>query len=84
MAARVTGATHPIPVLTSMGWEVPSSGECALYATVCSGAALDEFCSLLLFARFGSADALLDVIGRVRLDAYVNDEHVYTRNNPSD
>ncbi|POR37004.1 Uncharacterized protein TPAR_02794 [Tolypocladium paradoxum] len=84
MAARIAGATHPVPVLTSMGWGVPSSGECALYATVSSSAVLDEFCSLLLSARFGSADALLDVIGRVRLDAYVDDEHIRTRSNPSD
>ena len=83
MAAKVAGATHPIPVLASMGWEVPSSGECALYATVCSAAALDEFCSLLLSARFGSADVLLDVIGRVQLDAYVDDKYVRTCQNPS-
>ena len=84
MAARVAGVTHPIPLLASMGWEVPSSGECALYAMVCSVVALDEFFSLLLSARFGSADALLDIIGRVQLDAYIDDEHVRTRSNPSD
>jgi hypothetical protein len=83
MADRVAGATHPIPVLASMGWDVPSSGECALYATVCSAIALDEFFSLLLSARFGSADVLLDIIGRVQLDEYVNDEQVRTRKNPS-
>ena len=48
MATTVSGATHPVPVLTSMGWKIPSSGECALYTTVCSAVALDEFCSLLL------------------------------------
>jgi hypothetical protein len=84
MAATVASATHPVPVLTSMGWEIPPSGECALYTTVCSAAALDEFCSLLLSARFGSADVLLDVIGRVQLDAYVNDEQVRTCKTPSD
>lgn len=84
MAATVAGTTHPIPVLTSMGWEIPSSGECALYTTVCSVAALDEFCSSLLSASFGSADELLDVIGRVQLDAYINDEQVRTCRNPSD
>jgi hypothetical protein len=68
MAARVAGVTHPIPLLASMGWEVPSSGECALYAMMCIVVALDEFFSLLLSARFGSADALLDIIGRVQLD----------------
>ncbi|OIW32948.1 hypothetical protein CONLIGDRAFT_676771 [Coniochaeta ligniaria NRRL 30616] len=84
MAARISGATHPIPVLASVGWEVPSSGECALYSTVSSTAALEEFCSLLLSARFGSADILLDMVGRVRLDDYINDGHVRTRTNPSD
>jgi hypothetical protein len=84
MADRVASLTHPIPVLASLGWEIPSSGECALYATVCSAAALDEFCSMLLSARFGSADALLNVVGRVRLDSYINDRHVRTRSNPSD
>jgi hypothetical protein len=83
MADRVASLTHPIPVLASLGWEIPSSGECALYATVCSAAALNEFCSMLLSARFGSADALLDVVGRVRLDSYINDRHVRTRSNPS-
>jgi hypothetical protein len=67
MVAKVACVTHPIPVLASMGWDVPSSGECALYATVCSVEALDKFCSLLLSARFGSADALLDIVGRVQI-----------------
>lgn len=66
-----------------MGWEIPLSGECALYTTVCSVAVLDEFCSLLLFARFGSADALLDIIGCVQLDAYINNKHTRTRRKPS-
>lgn len=55
MAARVAGATHPIPVLASMGWEVPSSGECAL----------------------------LDVIGRVRVDVYIDNKHARTHKKPS-
>ncbi|KAK4236843.1 hypothetical protein C8A03DRAFT_35227 [Achaetomium macrosporum] len=84
MAARVAGVTHPIPVLTSVGWEVPSAGEVALHATVSSSAALDEFCSLLLSARFGSADALLDVIGRISHDSYINDEHILRCKDPSD
>jgi hypothetical protein len=54
------------------------------HRTVCSAAALDEFFSLLLSARFGSADALLDILARVRLDVYIDYEHVRTRNNPSD
>ena len=84
MTSRVAGAAHPIPVLASMNWEVPSSGECALYATVCSAVVLEEFCSLLLSARFGSADTLLDVLGRVRLDEYIDEEYVRTCTNPSD
>jgi hypothetical protein len=84
MASRVSSSLHPIPVLLSMGWRIPSSGECALYVTVCTVEALDEFCSLLMSARFGSADALLDVVGRVRLDAYINDEHFRLFRTPSD
>ncbi len=80
----LTANTHPIPVLASMGWKIPSSGKCTLFAIVSSATALDEFCSLLLSARFGSADALLDIIGRVNFDSVVNDVHVRTRNNPSD
>jgi hypothetical protein len=71
-------------VLASTGWEAPSSGECALYAMVCSVAALDDFCSLLLSARLGLADALLDIIGRVKVDAFINDNFVRTCNDPSD
>ncbi|KAL8387083.1 hypothetical protein RB595_010170 [Gaeumannomyces hyphopodioides] len=84
LAARVSGVSHPIPVLTSVGWEVPSEGEVALHATVSSTMALDEFCSLLLSARFGAADSLLDIVGRIRQDEYVNDEQVRTCSNPSD
>lgn len=84
MAERVSCLTHPIPVLATLGWNIPSSGEGALYASVCSTAALDEFCSMLLSARFGSLDALLDIAGRVRLDKYINDEHVRNCKNPSD
>jgi hypothetical protein len=84
MASKVAVTKHPIPVLASMGWEVPSSGECALYAEVCTSEALEEFCSLLLSARFGSVDALLDILGRVHLDAHIDDEHVRTCKNPSD
>lgn len=84
LASKVSALEHPIPVLASIGWEVPSSGECVLYITVCSSDALEEFCSLLLSARFGSADALLDIIGKVDLDRYIHDEHVRTCNDPSD
>ncbi|KAF2659185.1 hypothetical protein K491DRAFT_217121 [Lophiostoma macrostomum CBS 122681] len=84
MAERVSCLTHPIPVLATLGWSIPSSGEGALHASVCSTAALDEFCSMLLSARFGSSDALLDIAGRVRLDKYINDEHVRNCKNPSD
>jgi hypothetical protein len=84
LSTKIDGATHPIPVLASMGWQVPSSGECALYATACTTELLEEFCSLLLSARFGSTDALLDVLGQVDRDAYINDEHVRTCRKPSD
>lgn len=84
MATRVQGSAHPIPVMASMGWSIPSSGECGLYTTVCSTDALEEFCSLLLSARFGSADAFLDILGKVDIDSYVNSEHVRTCMNPSD
>ncbi|KAM0554019.1 hypothetical protein ACHAPJ_007094 [Fusarium lateritium] len=84
MATRVQGSAHPIPVMTSMGWSIPSSGECGLYATVCGTDALEEFCSLLLSVRFGTADACLDILGKLDLDSYVNDRHIQTRNNPSD
>lgn len=84
MASRVAGDRHPVPVLASMGWGVPSSGECALYATVCSTVVVEEFCSMLLSSRFGSTDALLDIGHRVLLDTYVNDHYVRTCQNPSD
>ena len=83
MASKVSVVRHPIPILASMGWEVPSSGECGLYVTVHSADALEEFCSILLSARFGSADALLDLVGRVELDAYIDDTQMRTRNKPS-
>ncbi|KAG7285878.1 hypothetical protein NEMBOFW57_008172 [Staphylotrichum longicolle] len=76
MTAKVAGATHPMPVFASTGWEVPSSGECALYITACTSDLLEEFCSALLSARFKSADVLLDILGRVELDSFINDEHV--------
>lgn len=84
MATRVSGAAHPIPVLASLGWAVPSSGECGLYAAVCSTDALEEFCTMLLSARFGSADVLLDILGKVNADSFINDKHVSVCRNPSD
>jgi hypothetical protein len=39
---------------------------------------------LLLSARFGSADALLDVMGSLDLGAYINAEHIRVCKNPSD
>ncbi|KAL4882995.1 hypothetical protein BJY04DRAFT_216712 [Aspergillus karnatakaensis] len=75
---------HPIPVLTSVGWEVPSSGECSLYASVCSTTALDEFCSLLVSAQLGKTDAMLDIIGRIKLDKIINSKLVETCQDPSD
>ncbi|KAK3386422.1 hypothetical protein B0H63DRAFT_558144 [Podospora didyma] len=62
----------------------PSSGECALYAAVCSSDALEEFCSVLLSARFGSADVMLDILERCDHDRFINDKHVSIRRNPSD
>jgi hypothetical protein len=82
LASRVSCVMRPIPVLTSSGWQIPSSGECALYVSVCSTTVLDEFCSMLLSARFGSTNELLDIIGRDRQDKFVNDEHVRTRQIP--
>lgn len=83
MATVVDAATHPIPVLALMGWKIPNSGACSLHASVSSAEALDEFGSLVVAARFGSADALLEVIGRVNLDAYVNDDYLGIYKTPS-
>ncbi|KAH7009769.1 hypothetical protein EDB80DRAFT_713833 [Ilyonectria destructans] len=84
MASKAAGDVHPVPVLASMGWKIPSCGEFALYASLCSATALNEFCSLLLSARFGSANAVLDFVGRINLDAYISDAHILTHKNPSD
>lgn len=83
IASKVSTDNHPIPVLMSVGWQVPCSGEVALYVSVCTKSAVDEFCSLLVSAHRGSTDALLDIVGRLSLDEYVNDSHIVTRNNPS-
>ncbi|KAL2831357.1 hypothetical protein BJY01DRAFT_254256 [Aspergillus pseudoustus] len=74
----------PIPVLMSVGWKIPSSGEASLFASVCSSTAVDEFCSLLVSERLGNTDALLDVIGRVNLDEIIDNEQTKTCKNPSD
>ncbi|KAL6158936.1 hypothetical protein ACJQWK_03073 [Exserohilum turcicum] len=84
MAHQVSCLKHPIPVLATLGWKIPSAGEAALYATVNSAAALDEFCSMLLTARFGSAETVLDILGRIDMDKYVDDENVRNCSNPSD
>ncbi|KAH7246655.1 hypothetical protein BKA59DRAFT_439300 [Fusarium tricinctum] len=83
LATRVSASSHPIPVLASVGWKIPSAGEIALFSSVCSATVLDEFCSLLLSARFGSADALLDVAGRIHFDDYINKAHLDVRRKPS-
>ncbi|KKP02124.1 hypothetical protein THAR02_05755 [Trichoderma harzianum] len=83
MATNFSCLEHPVPVLASTGWKVPSEGEARLYAVLSSSAALDEFCSLLVSARPGMADGLLDIIGRISQDAYINDEHVKTCRKPS-
>lgn len=84
MASKVAGDVHPAPVLASMGWKIPSCGEFALYTSLYSATALDEFCSLLLSARFGSTNAMLDFVGRATLDAYISDAHILTHKSPSD
>jgi len=82
MASKVSVAAHPIPVLTTLGWQIPSSGEGAMFATVCSVTALEEFCSIMVSARFESADVLLDALGRWNLDDYVEYEQARTRDIP--
>ncbi|KAG5752155.1 hypothetical protein H9Q70_005209 [Fusarium xylarioides] len=84
MSKRIHALTHPVPVLAAAGWAIPSAGEVTLFCTVCSVTALEEFCSLLLSARFGSADALLDIVGRIRHDNYINNEHLTIRGRPTD
>ncbi|KAL2827364.1 hypothetical protein BDW59DRAFT_171381 [Aspergillus cavernicola] len=84
IATVVPVTKHPIPVLTSVGWSIPSSGECSLYASACSTTAVNEFCSLLVSAQLGCTDALLDIIGRLSLDKYIDDEHIKSCKNPSD
>ncbi|KAF5602447.1 uncharacterized protein FSUBG_7754 [Fusarium subglutinans] len=83
MSKLIEASTHPIPVLAAAGWAIPSAGEVALFCTVCTVTALEEFCSLLLSARFGSTDALLGIVGRVRLDNYVNNEHLAIQSRPT-
>lgn len=83
MASKVSAAAHPIPVLTTLGWQIPSSGEAALFAIVCSATALEEICSMMVSVRFESADELLDVLGHWNLDEYVEYEHERTINTPS-
>ncbi|KAK7435469.1 hypothetical protein Landi51_13008 [Colletotrichum acutatum] len=84
MAGRVAGVVHPVPALASVGWRIPSAGEIALHVTVSTSAALNEMCSLLLSARLGSANLLLDLVGRLRLNEYTNNENVRGYQNPSD
>ncbi|KAL4748441.1 hypothetical protein BDW72DRAFT_214824 [Aspergillus terricola var. indicus] len=84
IASTLPVIRSPIPVLMSVGWEVPESGEVSLYTSVCSSAAVDEFCSLLVSERLGNTDALLDLIGRFGLDSFINEEHVSTCKKPSD
>ncbi|KAE8155274.1 hypothetical protein BDV25DRAFT_146415 [Aspergillus avenaceus] len=50
LASKVPLAMHPVSMLSSNGWQIPSSGECALYATVCSTDLMDKLHSLLLSA----------------------------------
>ncbi|KAF5964991.1 hypothetical protein FBULB1_12498 [Fusarium bulbicola] len=83
ISTRIHALTHPIPVLAAAGWTIPSAGEVALFCTVCTVMALEEFCSLLLSARFGSADALLDIVGQIRHDDYINNEHLAIRRRPT-
>ncbi|KAF5243564.1 hypothetical protein FANTH_8143 [Fusarium anthophilum] len=83
ISTRIHALTHPIPVLAAAGWAIPSAGEVALFCTVCTVTALEDFCSLLLSARFGSTDALLDIVGRIRLDNYVNNEHLVIQSRPT-
>ncbi|EWZ79700.1 hypothetical protein NW765_004422 [Fusarium oxysporum] len=83
MTKRIPGSTHPVPVLASVGWAIPSAGEIALFCTLCTVTALEEFCSMLLSARFGSADALLNIVGKIRFDDYVNNEHLTIRSRPT-
>ncbi|EAU36755.1 conserved hypothetical protein [Aspergillus terreus NIH2624] len=83
MASKVSASEHPIPVLVSVGWQVPYSGEVALQVSLCTETAVEEFCSLLVSAHLGSTDALLDVIGRLSLDEYINDRHITACNDPS-
>ncbi|KAF5652146.1 hypothetical protein F25303_3620 [Fusarium sp. NRRL 25303] len=83
MSKRVHALTHPVPVLAAAGWAIPPAGEVALFCTVCTVTALEEFCTLLLSARFGSADALLDIVGRIRLDDYINNEHLAIHRRPT-
>ncbi|EYB21935.1 hypothetical protein FG05_30646 [Fusarium graminearum] len=84
LASRVSASRHPIPVLASIGWRAPFDGEVALFSSVCSATTLDAFCSLLLSARFGSADALLYIIGRIHFDDYIDNAHLNIRRQPSD
>ncbi|KAL5328286.1 hypothetical protein ACEPPN_001784 [Leptodophora sp. 'Broadleaf-Isolate-01'] len=84
ISTKVDGAGHPIPVLTSMGWEIPSSGECALYVAVCTADSLEEFCSVLLSARFDSADTLMSIVGRIYQDSDINAAYSKIREHPSD
>jgi hypothetical protein len=84
MASTISTDTHPIPLLASMGWEVPLSGNCSIFAIVSSAALLDEFCSMLVSAKLGSSDVLLDIVGRLEMDKIISVAHEETRRRGSD
>lgn len=87
MARTVSALQHPVPVLASLGWQIPSAGEFRLFAIVSTAAALDEFCSHLLSAAqspSGGNQALYwEIVSRVRLDESVGKAYVGIYSNPS-
>ncbi|ORY68695.1 uncharacterized protein BCR38DRAFT_507860 [Pseudomassariella vexata] len=83
MASTTSCMQTPIPALASLGWTVPSSGQCALFVIICSTDMLNQFCSTLLSMRFGLADMILEITNRILHDEYVTIKQDRPLRNPS-
>ncbi len=71
MSSKVPTTSSGMCLLLRQGWQLPESGEAKLFIQANHPEVIDEFSKLVL-KIFDSTDVLLDIIGTVHLDWYIN------------
>ena len=76
MSSTMKNTHTPISYLVDVGWELPPSGESHLFVQANSLNVVNELCEIVVSQMTKDCDALVDIIEKVPLATYINQQNV--------